>query len=163
MPAAERFFRHVTLTDSTPGSDGVPHTGFMVWTSRRDKDGYGTFQVAGSKMRAHRFALQEKLGRPLTEGEFALHTCDYPPCVDGRHLTEGNAKANAADRDAKKRANTAVGERCGLSKLTERLVRRLRQRHFIDGETCTALAKEIGVSQSVVSEAVRGVTWGHVK
>lgn len=163
VAASERFFRHVSLQDATPGSDGVPHTGFTVWIARRDKDGYGTFQVDGRKMRANRFALEMKLGRKLKAGALALHTCDYPPCVDGRHLFEGSSESNAADRDRKGRARTPRGSSHGAAKLTEEVVRELRTRHNDGRETCTALAAEIGLSQSVVSEAVRGVTWGHVK
>ncbi len=53
------------------------------------------------------------------------------------------------------------GERCGAVKLTEDIVVQCRRR-FVAGETQVSLAVEFGVDQSVISDAVRGVTWKHL-
>lgn len=85
------------------------------WKCGADKDGYGKFQVTnrsgvGPKQkhwRAHRFALSLKLGRE--PGEVVMHSCDYPPCCNPDHISEGSTLENVADRDAKGR--TARGAR----------------------------------------------------
>jgi hypothetical protein len=42
---------------------------------------------------------------------FACHTCDYPPCCNGRHLFAGTALDNS--RDAMAKGRLAVGDRSG--------------------------------------------------
>lgn len=53
------------------------------------------------------------------------------------------------------------GERCGSAKLTEKIVTECRRR-FAEGSTQVSLAAEFGVDQSVISDAVRGITWKHL-
>jgi NUMOD4 motif/HNH endonuclease len=50
------------------------------------------------------------------------------------------------------------GARCGAAKLTAEIVISCRQR-FAAGETQVNLATEFNVDQSVISDAVRGVSW----
>jgi hypothetical protein len=53
--------------------------------------------VEGRRRKPHRLALERKLGRPIRPGFGALHTCDYPPCVNMDHLYEGTQKDNVRD------------------------------------------------------------------
>lgn len=55
-----------------------------------------------------------------------------------------------------------VGSRHHRAKLTESLVREIRQRYAQDGVTQTSLAREYGVSTSIMSKIVRGKAWRHV-
>jgi hypothetical protein len=90
----ERF-----LALSTKGSAEECHE----WKYSRDIEGYGRFSYNGKQVKAHRFALELKLGRPLDEDMFACHTCDNPPCVNPDHLFEGSAKDNVEDMLSKGR------------------------------------------------------------
>lgn len=61
--------------------------------------GYGSFWHPGLKkvIRASRYSLILKLGRPLMDGEWALHKCDNPPCVNPSHLYGGTRSQNVQD------------------------------------------------------------------
>ena len=48
--------------------------------------------------RVHRLALERKLGRRIRPGYQALHTCDYPSCVQFSHLYEGTHAETMRDR-----------------------------------------------------------------
>lgn len=139
---------------------------------------------------AHRWALEQALGRSLLPGMCALHTCDNPPCVrnddvgfyDVRgvrrhrrgHLWEGTPQDNTADRDAKGRA--ASGDRNGAvlhpdkiergsqrynAAFTEGEVRSIRQR-AAGGESQRALAAEFDVGASTIQKIVSRTSWRHV-
>lgn len=73
-----------------------------LWHGNRSNDGYGLFFVTRQHLvRAHRFALQMSLGRPIADGLFACHHCDVPLCVRPTHLYEGTAKTNTQDAIAR--------------------------------------------------------------
>lgn len=142
-------------------------------------------------MRAHRFALEHALGRPLGVGMHALHTCDNPACVrydepgtyeiNGvsrlrfGHLWEGTIQDNAADRTAK--GHDTFGERngsflhpervaCGSAKpnaiLTEDRVREIRA-VAAAGDDYIAFANKYGItSRKYVYRIVRRECWKHV-
>ncbi len=88
------------------------------WTG---KDGYGRRYIRGSHGeydKAHRFALEEKLGRPIKPGMEALHHCDNPPCIEPSHLFEGTQADNMHDMLAKGRSpfiGVSVRPECGTS------------------------------------------------
>jgi hypothetical protein len=44
-----------------------------------------------------RIVLERKLGRAIRPGFFALHECDYAPCVNEDHLREGTNSDNMLD------------------------------------------------------------------
>lgn len=46
----------------------------------------------------HRRALEKKLGRPITKGMLACHTCNHPRCYNPDHLYEGSYSDNILDR-----------------------------------------------------------------
>jgi hypothetical protein len=54
--------------------------------------------IEGQVRRVNRLVLERKLSRPIRPGFHALHTCDYPSCVNEDHLYEGTDKDNARDR-----------------------------------------------------------------
>lgn len=73
------------------------------WTGRTQYE-YGAYK----HHRAHRFALEEKLGRSLRREEHALHRCDNPPCVNPSHLYVGDATQNTRDMMARGRNRHTV-------------------------------------------------------
>lgn len=68
--------------------------------------------VAGKKWGAPRLVLHIKKG-PLTENEWALHSCDNPKCINLDHLFAGTAQDNTDDMIAKGRKvdDSDVGRR----------------------------------------------------
>jgi len=49
-----------------------------------------------------------------------------------------------------------------VRKLTPELVLEIRERYEAGGENTSELAREYGVSQTTISEVVRGLLWRHV-
>jgi hypothetical protein len=73
----------------------------VIWPGAKDKDGYGFVKIQGVQKRAHRVALEKKLGRGIAAGLQALHTCHNPSCVNPEHLEEGSNKDNQHQRRAR--------------------------------------------------------------
>jgi hypothetical protein len=82
--------------------------------------GYGLFNAGGKTKRAHAFALEEKLGRPLKPKHGGLHSCDNRSCCNPAHLFEGTNGDNNRDRDRKGRTAVIISDE------TVREARRLR-------------------------------------
>lgn len=130
--------RHAHYVDRISTPDGC-----WLWTGNQ-VFGYGTLGI-GSRLdgtakivKAHRFALEQRLGRPIAPTMMALHTCDVRACQrnDGEegtyeingvvrvrfgHLWEGTHDDNMADRNAKGRQ--ASGDQNGSRLHPERLAR----------------------------------------
>ena len=86
------------------------------WQGGRTSAGYGLIGLGSDTLLyVHRIAF-EHFVRPLNEGEFALHSCDNPPCCNPKHLFAGTNQDNMQDKEAKGRGNHATGERNGQYK-----------------------------------------------
>lgn len=70
----------------------------LLWPGAKDKDGYGFVKIRGKNHKAHRVALEIKLGRKLQANEWSLHLCDTPACFNADHLVVGDVKENNAMR-----------------------------------------------------------------
>ncbi len=89
-------------------------SGCILWQGAKDKDGYGKFQLNAEgkqqHVRAHRYAFFVALGH--WPGEFALHSCDTPACVNPEHLEDGDQRKNVRDCVARGRHRSGhVGRR----------------------------------------------------
>lgn len=117
--------------------------------------GYGIMFVDGMARQVTHLVL-DGVGRPRppAPNDWALHSCDNPPCVNPAHLRWGSQDDNM--RDMVKR------RRDGRSVLTPAQVREIRSRHAAGGVTYEALADEFGVTGHTISCAVRRVTWKHI-
>lgn len=145
----ERFFRFVVKREVC-----------WEWTGNRQTNGYGAFGISyGVSQPAHRFSYELHKGK-IPPGMFILHACDNRLCVNPDHLSVGTALDNALDRESKGRGNQRcpIGEGNPNNKLTEDAVRDIR----FSAETGSTMAQKYAVSQSVVSQIRRGVTWKHV-
>lgn len=133
---------------------------------------------------AHRVAYELERG-DIPAGLEVCHRCDNPKCVNPSHLFLGTRAENAADMVAKGRHATgarcrqknpargdrngsrlyperlARGERNARSRLSESVVRDMRER-YAAGTSQGALAREYGVMQSTVSKVVLRQAWRHV-
>jgi hypothetical protein len=93
----------VTLEDFYSILDAIEpdeHTGCHNWPKGLS-NGYGRVFVARARSRrAHRLALERKLGRPIKPGYQALHGCDNRRCVSTApgHVFEDTHARNMQDR-----------------------------------------------------------------
>ncbi len=129
-----------------------------LWTKHTDKDGYGNFWVKDKPIRTHIYVMLYTLKVKIPKGSFVCHTCDNPTCVRPSHLFIGTPKQNSEDRDAKGRG--IRGEKCHLAKLTAKAVKYIRSLHKPNHRK---IAEQYGVTRSVISNMLRGLTWKHVK
>ena len=120
---------------------------------------YGEIKQNGVRWQAHRRAWDMFRG-PIPSGASVLHKCDRPACVNPDHLFLGSQADNMADmaRKQRGRGKRSVGENHPNSRLTENDVRIIRSDH----RSCTAIAREYGVSIFCISAVKRRVNWRHV-
>lgn len=134
------------------------------WTGAIGTWGYGTFWLNGKNFNSSRAAYLLLVG-PITDGSVVCHKCDNPPCCNPRHLWLGTQGDNVRDCSGKGRSRGLFSANCHprhLAKLTPEKVLDARRR-FQSGETQIAIGRALGVHSSVISRAVRGCTWGHIK
>lgn len=130
--------------------------GCWVWTGARKKTkaggkSYGFFYLDRKVMSAHRASWLLFRGK-IPKGDCVLHECDNPSCVRPSHLFLGTHADNAKDRVAKRRS--AVGERHGLTTLTDVEVRAIRK----SKASQRTLARRYNTSQAAVGRIRRGET-----
>lgn len=78
-------------------------TGCWVWNGATGNHGYGVFGVDKGVRLAHRWSLEQKLGRALKTEEVARHQCDERRCVAPHHLEPGSHSDNSQDMVARGR------------------------------------------------------------
>lgn len=137
------------------------------WQRALTRAGYGEFMVSGKMHYAHRFAYERAHGE-IPKGMYILHSCDNRACCNPDHLRVGTHAENMADMGKRGRAlaqahpeRLARGPRNAASKLDEEKVRAIRA---ASRETAqVALARQYGVSESAISNVLRGESWRHVQ
>lgn len=140
----------------------VPESGCWIWMLSVNHNGYGHIAITGSKTGlAHRLSYEAHIG-PIPEELFVLHRCDVRTCCNPNHLFIGGHLENARDRVAKGRNaknNGVKGEKHYLAKLTDSAVRAIR----CDHRPQTAIARDYGVTQTLISQVQRRKIWAHVQ
>jgi hypothetical protein len=144
--------------------------GCWEWTGWVDKDGYGRIKVSGRKIRAHRLSWELHFGPiPKTDdpmGNFVLHRCDNPTCVNPSHLFLGSHMDNL--RDMMSKGRSARGEKGCKAKLTAAQVLEIRSRYgtrerYKHGPVSQYdLAAEYGVTQAAINSVILRKTWRHI-
>lgn len=101
-------------------------------------------------------------GVPLTSGDFVLHRCDNPPCINSEHLFVGTHSDNMADMKAKGRAKGRKGTNHHNVKLTNAQVTEILAKYSDRSVSTAKIAKLYGVSQPTISYILIGKTWQHI-
>jgi hypothetical protein len=141
--------------------------GCLEWQGSRTTEGYGQFWYDGEVGYAHVFAYRRANGSPKP-GNYVLHSCDNPPCVDDLHLFEGTQADNMRDSVAKGRMHS--GDRsprrlhpesyrrdqgCIVMKLSYEQVQEIRAL-CVAGQTQRRVSTLYGIDQSTVSRILSG-------
>lgn len=149
---AERMLQHA------PGL-GRETDECIEWLGAKDHRGYGTVTFDGVTRRAHRVSLGLAIGRDVEPGLSVLHSCDNPPCINPRHLSEGTQLENVAD--AMERGRWAVGSRAASAKLTEEIVMDILSRS--PKPRPRDIAEELGIDSATACRVLNRQSWKHVK
>lgn len=156
---AERFWAKVNKDGPVPAH--VPELGpCWIWTACLI-DGYGAINID------HRMIRSPRVSWALAFGDqndlCVLHKCDNRACVNPDHLFLGTVQDNNRDMTEKGRRRFVVqrGELHGQARLTESLVADARARRAAGAKT-KRMARELGVSETTLRNAVKRKTWKHV-
>jgi len=133
-----------------------------------DKDGYGSTRRNNKFILAHRLAYIEANGLKIEDiaGKIVRHKCDNPPCVNPLHLELGSSADNYRDMVERGRRNliSRKGESQATAKLTRENVLEIRRRYTARDPINSghALAREFGVSESLIRQIINRLLWRHI-
>lgn len=122
----------------------------------------GTISIGGRKGIT---AIASRVAWFLETGKWpeldVCHKCDNPPCVRFSHLFEGTHGDNMADMVSKGRSRAPKGVLNGNSKITEAIVRSIREALAM-GVSQGKAAQLHEVSKRTVWDIKEGRTWSHI-
>lgn len=122
-----------------------------LWKGAIKSNGYGNLAMDGRTVSAHKAAWILTNG-PVPKGLCVLHWCDVRPCVRPDHLHLGTKRRNSQEMIARSR----YGGQVRLSPQD-----RLRvAAECASGRSQHDVARQFGVSQTTVSNIVRGKHMG---
>jgi HNH endonuclease len=141
--------------------------GCRLWlggkTRKTGPKGYGLFYVGGQMRPAHRWALEQAIGK-LPPDIDACHKCDVRLCVTVEHLFPGTRTENMRDAMRKGRTSHAMGvpgERHHFAKLTDEKVRQLRALRE-EGWKLRELSEMFGIAIASAARIINRQSWSHV-
>jgi len=124
--------------------------GCWTWMGAHKPSGYGNVTYCYKVYSAHRMAYELTFGS-IPHGQFVLHHCDNPRCVNPSHLFLGTTVDNARDMLAKGRE--------GNSKLDFAKATEIRRLYSLGGIFQKELADLFGVHYSTISNIVKHKVW----
>jgi HNH endonuclease len=132
--------------------------GCWPWVGPRNKRGYGHWKFHGKTRKATRI-MWEIFNGPIQNNLHVLHKCDNPSCVNIGHLFLGTHSDNMRDCVSKGRHNPPDqnGENHSGAKLNWEKVNYIRAQ--LPHRSHSSLAREIGISRSVVTRIAHGLLW----
>lgn len=160
------FPDYKVLPDGTVWSLGSNWRGYgpRQLTAHPNSGGYLRVRMGSGELRksamVHKLVAEAFIGPKPSPVHQVRHLNGNKTDNRASNLAWGTAAENAADRDG--HGTTARGLSHGNSKLTPKSVRYTRQR-FSEGASVYSLARELGVSQKTLANAISGRTWAHVR
>lgn len=124
------------------------------WKTAESRHGYGNLWVGDRVRKGTHVSLFLATGKWPTQD--VLHSCDYPPCVNPKHLREGTHLENM--REAIERGRFPELQGANFAKLTKDQVAVIRHRSRA-GESVRSLAFEFNVSKQTVWRIRENMTW----
>lgn len=154
----ERFEKRVTKHE---GSCWMWTGAYLRAKDRPMPDWHGFWRSGLGKPEITSRAAWRLYVGPIPSGNWVLHRCDNPRCVNPAHLFLGTPADNVSDMHAKGRARQGhvIGERHGMAKLTADMVREIRA----SKDRQIDLAERFGVSRTCISDVQRRVVWQHIE
>lgn len=144
-------------------SSTIDHTtGCWVWEKCLNGDGYPVIWVNKKRWKGHRLSFFIFYGQD--PGKLLVcHACDNRKCINPDHLWLGTHLDNNRDCINKNRMRHPpnLGEKHGMSKFTDDLVRLIRK-EYSTGVTQTSLAKKYKCHQATIGRIVTRVRWKHI-
>lgn len=131
----------------------------LIWPYARMKRGYGELRQGKTMVYAHRVICELAHGPAPSPSHQVAHSCGhgFSGCVNPTHLRWATQKENEADKALHGKQNR--GERHGLARLTESIVREIRQ-ELRDGVPQLKIAGHFGISQTTIHRIKTRNTWG---
>jgi hypothetical protein len=132
------------------------------WRGALGTWGYGAFTLGGRALNASRATYALLVGE-IPAGMVVCHSCDNPACCNPSHLWVGTQADNIHDCNRKGRTRGTFASDTHprhAAKLTPDLVSEAKRLHYVEGVSQTEIGRRLGVHSSVISRAVRGLTWG---
>lgn len=157
--ASDRFMAKVSKRES----------GCWVWTGGFSSNGYGTFNLNGDIVKAHRASYLLYVG-DITEvpgadsrGTCVLHSCDNAACVNPGHLRLGTHKDNMDDKAKRSRvvSKPLLGDAHQNSKLRSVDIPVIRLLRYV-GAGYAQIGEVFGVTRATIHRVIDGTTWSHV-
>lgn len=130
--------------------------GCWRFTANNTRRGYGRLGFNRKAWPAHRFSWFIHFGE-IPDGMLVCHKCDNPPCVNPEHLFLGTHLDNAWDKIKKGRTNMPKSVNHPHTKLTMVQAKEAIAM-AMNGASNSKIAAAFGVSPTIVSDLVRGVT-----
>jgi hypothetical protein len=99
--------------------------------------------------------------RPMTEGLYACHHCDVPPCCNPWHVYAGTQLKNMRDAKQRGRMGRTSGEQNGKSKLNNVAIALIWEMRY-QNKDIKIIAQQLGRSRGTIDAVLSGRTWKNI-
>lgn len=141
----------MTLDDIFDRCIPEPNSGCLLWEGPLFDGKYGGVYDGSNRVYVHRKTYELTRGVVLSTRDYVCHKCDTHLCVREDHLFLGSQWDNMRDMARKGRSR---------SQYSPDVVRQIRELWRTRTMSQTAIARQLGLPQTTVSQICRGARWG---